>query len=932
MKKIVYLISGFILFAVIAAISFNKVLFQPILHKQAESLCKNITFDGSYKIDGSGFTVIARNVACSQKENSIKIKRISILYKTNTVISWLFGSSRLIGSVKLIKPDINLSLSKLKAGSNIADIGKGIVLSKVVNGKIRLNIGSRIIYVNDISTSDDKINARIKYESYNADLVYLKKSNRLVLSFKNLNSSILKQFQFPKQLKTGLLSGRFNYDLVSNKGILRASVSKIAVDPYFNINNAVVRLIVDPLKSEYKGRIFVWKGLNRLTLNVYVRRKNFRLTARNYFADSAFLSGSSKKLRTIFDEYKITGKAIIKTVLIKGNIDRLRQISVSAAGRAYDASFRITPNTPLFSKSSGNFVLKDNNLNLTNLKGDLGSSFVSKGVIRIKNLFSKPSAAITLSVKLELDDAAKQMTDNLFHDDHLVFLFKYADKMTGLMHISIKKYRFRPKPYFPFLINIRDVGISNYDRKLKLTSDLISIERKTNIVKINGYNIKFDMPDIKAKLSIFINIPSDDPKNSSTVLTGSLKAGSLKVVSPLLDLPYLGSLKIIIGKNILVQFDGLTKKKLLGIESIAALKGDIVISGKDKSKYSGRLLMNLNNNILSYNANVGIQNKIISVKGKGRLVGGNFAANGFYAMKNRYWHIDLKSSSIMLDKLFALINKRTNTAGSFGKGTMNISMDNTYYKKLVFPLITAKLSFDKGFVISKDFKIRFINASAKGDLLYSQSAKYIKGNFSYAGANDNLIINQIGLNGEFIAKKISFKGSFLISADGPASASIRYNATDGRIEKFPSLSKLLHYLSVKNILTLNFTNIIKRGLKFNQINGSLALEKGVLLTVNPLVMTGDLNMIFIGKYNIDKGNIDGILGVKTFALINKIVSHVPIVGWILTGKDKSFSVLSFSVKGKIKKPDILPLPIESIGGGLLNIIERSLTFPFKLIK
>lgn len=932
MKKIVYLISGFILFAIIAGLFFNKLIFQSIVHKQAESLCKNITFDGGYKIDGSGFTVIAKNVVCSQKENSIKIKRISILYKTDTMISWLFGSSKLVGSVKLIKPDINLSLSRLKASSNITDIGKGMVLSKVINGKIRLNIGGRIIYINDISTFGDKIKARIKYENYNADLVYLKKNNRLVLSFKNLNSSILKQFQFPKQLKIGSLSGRFNYDLVSNKGILKASVGKIEVDPYFDINGAAVRLIVDPLKSEYKGKIFVWKGSNRLTLNIYGKGKNFRLTARNYFADAAFLSSSSKKLRAVFDEYKIAGKAVIKMILIKGNINRLKQISVSAAGRAYDASFRITPDTPLFDKSSGNFTLKDNNLDLTNLKGDLGSSFVSRGVIRIKNLFSKPSAAITLSVKLDLDDVARKMTNNLFHDDHLVFLFKYADKMTGLMHISIRKYRFRPKPYFPFLIDIRDVGISNYDRKVKLTSSLVLIERKANIVKINGYNIKFDTPDMQAKLSAFINIPSDNPKNSSTTLTGSLKAGSLKMVSPLLKLPYSGSLKIVIGKNILVQFDGLTKKKLLGIESIVTLKGSIVISGKDKSKYSGRLLMNLDNNILSYNANVGIQNKIISIKGKGKLVGGNFAANGFYAMKNRYWHIDLKSSSIMLDKLLKLINKRTNTVGSFGEGTMDINMDNTYYKKLVFPLITAKLSFDKGFVTSKDFKIRFINASAKGDLLYSQYAKYIKCNFSYAGTNDNLMIDQLGLNGEFIAKKISLKGSFLIPADGPASASIRYNATDGKIEKFPSLSKLLHYLSVKNILTLNFTNIIKRGLKFNQIHGSLALENGVLLTVNPLVMTGDLNMVFIGKYYIDKGNVDGILGIKTFALINKIVSHVPIVGWILTGKDKSFSVLSFSVKGKINKPYILPLPVESIGGGLLNIIERSLTFPFKLIK
>jgi len=110
------------------------------------------------------------------------------------------------------------------------------------------------------------------------------------------------------------------------------------------------------------------------------------------------------------------------------------------------------------------------------------------------------------------------------------------------------------------------------------------------------------------------------------------------------------------------------------------------------------------------------------------------------------------------------------------------------------------------------------------------------------------------------------------------------------------------------------------------------LRIGVLFTKDPLIIKGDLNMIFIGKYYTDKDIIDGVLGIKIFTLINKIISHVPIVGWILTGKDKNFSILSFSVKGKLNKPKILPLPIQSIGGGLLNIIRRSLTFPFQLGK
>ncbi len=932
MKKAVYFAVSLILFIAAVAISFNYLIFQPILHKQAQSFCKNITFDGSYRINGSGFAIIADNVVCSQKGSSVKIKKISVLYKTDAIINWLFGTSKLIGSVQLFNPDIKLDLSKQKSGSNIEDIGKKLVLSKIIGGKMRLKIDNRIFYLNNISVlSDDSIDAKVEYRNQNANLLYLKKSNKIVLSFKNLDSAILKQLLIPKELKLRKLSGTFNYDLISNIGVLKASVGEIAVDPYFDIDDAVVRAIVDPLKQEYNGKIFVWKGPNMLTVNIHVKRKKFRLTIKNYPANAAFLSGSSKKLKAIFDKYKITGKVRIKRAVIEGYVDNLRKVSITAAGKAYDASFKITSDTPLLTKSSGKFELDNNNLNLTNLKGNLGSSFVNKGNIKISNLFSKPSAAINLSLKLKLDDAARQMTTNLLHDKHAQSLLKYADEITGLMHISIRDYRFRPKPFFPFLINIKDVHLKNYDRNLKLSSDLVVIERKSDTVTISASDMRFDMPDLKAAASVFIKIPSNNPENSSTTLIGSLKADSLKMILPSLNLPYSGQFKIIVKKNISVQFDGLTKKKIFGIDSITALRGSVLIP-KDKMKYKGRLRMNISNDIFSYNAEVGIKNETISVEGKGNIGIGNFSANGFYEIKNKYWHIILKSSSIMLDRLFSLIGKRDDNMGDFGEGTINLSMDNTHYKKLVFPFITANITFDREFVASKDLTVRFVNALAKGNLLYSLSKKYIKCDFSYKGINDDLIMNQIGLNGELSAKNLDLEGNFLIPEDGPASAFVKYSSTNGRIKKFPSLSKLLHYLSVKNILTLNFTNIARQGLKFKKVSGSLTLENGVLFTKDPLIIKGDLNMIFIGKYYTDKDIIDGVLGIKIFTLINKIISHVPIVGWILTGKDKNFSILSFSVKGKLNKPKILPLPIQSIGGGLLNIIRRSLTFPFQLGK
>ncbi len=85
-----------------------------------------------------------------------------------------------------------------------------------------------------------------------------------------------------------------------------------------------------------------------------------------------------------------------------------------------------------------------------------------------------------------------------------------------------------------------------------------------------------------------------------------------------------------------------------------------------------------------------------------------------------------------------------------------------------------------------------------------------------------------------------------------------------------------------------------------------------------------------GNLNIKKGTIDMNLAVQVGRELGKVVGSLPLLGYILMGKDKSMTV-GLKINGKIKKPivetnvasDILTLP--------LNLIKRTLQSPSHII-
>jgi len=58
-----------------------------------------------------------------------------------------------------------------------------------------------------------------------------------------------------------------------------------------------------------------------------------------------------------------------------------------------------------------------------------------------------------------------------------------------------------------------------------------------------------------------------------------------------------------------------------------------------------------------------------------------------------------------------------------------------------------------------------------------------------------------------------------------------------------------------------------------------------------------------------------------------VISSIPIVGYIITGKDKNFKT-SVDIKGTFEKQEFETHTVKNASHGIFNVIKRTLSVPF----
>ncbi|GMT43966.1 MAG: hypothetical protein IEMM0003_0785 [bacterium] len=612
MKKFTaFLVVIIILTLGILFISKNLILNR-ILHRQIDSVCSGINFSNAgYKIKNGIITVTADNILCNRKNDYIKIKQARVSYKIADLIASILKNEKPTGSLELKDPDIRISLDGFnkKIGHNF-----GFRISEVTGGRIVLILNGQSVIMDNIKTKDKLISADLLYKGHQSAFLYQKNSGMLRVDFNNINLSDFEAvFPEAKILNLENMSGKLNYNIHNNVLSVAASGRRIALKPYFDIALPFgVSFSINPKdgKNRYKASIYIKKGGNKLKFKFVSDGSMFKISLNRGVVDSTFLRRSSAKLSEIFRTYKITGKALIRDAMIKGRLKKWKDAVIYAAGSASDVNFRVTDDTPLFNNVSGTFRLKDKTVYLTKLSGQLGVSTISGAKIVIRRLFSDPVSDMLIPVHLKLDQYSRNFFEKLVIPKNFHQLIGYADTLSAETAVSIKNYRFKPVPFFPFKIIMRDAVIFNRKKDLRISSKFITVKRDTDVVKIESDNVDFSSQTYGGSLKLFVRIPSENPNEKTLSIEGRINAESMKTVLNGLDFPYNGHFNISAGKKITVSFNGRTEGKIAGFDSSGTITGNLSIKDQE---YNGYAYLNMNTSLLSYKAELKFERNNLAI-------------------------------------------------------------------------------------------------------------------------------------------------------------------------------------------------------------------------------------------------------------------------------------------------------------------------------
>jgi hypothetical protein len=248
-------------------------------------------------------------------------------------------------------------------------------------------------------------------------------------------------------------------------------------------------------------------------------------------------------------------------------------------------------------------------------------------------------------------------------------------------------------------------------------------------------------------------------------------------------------------------------------------------------------------------------------------------------------------------------------------------------KKGMFHLLNARLHSKHGFITVKgDFggnetrKITFLShirlfEQPVQDLFHSFNVQryYIEGQLS-----TDILLSGEGHDKKSLIAGLQGKGKLLVEK--------------GVIRKSNVLIKILDFLSIQKIFRHPPPNLSKEGFYFDKIGADFEMKKGVLSTENLMMRSPVFNGAAQGTLDLPRTWVKADFGVQPLVTLDSLVSKIPIVGYILTGKNKALLVYYFKVEGPLSSPDVKYVPLKNWGNSIMGYITRIFLTPPRLFE
>lgn len=177
---------------------------------------------------------------------------------------------------------------------------------------------------------------------------------------------------------------------------------------------------------------------------------------------------------------------------------------------------------------------------------------------------------------------------------------------------------------------------------------------------------------------------------------------------------------------------------------------------------------------------------------------------------------------------------------------------------------------------------------------------------------------------------ITAVGSELDEIKKTANGVITLAVERGTLKRFNTLSKVISIINVSQLLRFSLPDMAKDGMPFNRITASIGITNGVMTTRDFFIDSNVMHVTTVGSIDLVKETLDMQIGVQPLQTVDKVVSRIPVVGWILSGGDGSLITTYFDAKGSWDDPQVTAVPVQTLATGTFDIFRRILELPVRL--
>ena len=260
-------------------------------------------------------------------------------------------------------------------------------------------------------------------------------------------------------------------------------------------------------------------------------------------------------------------------------------------------------------------------------------------------------------------------------------------------------------------------------------------------------------------------------------------------------------------------------------------------------------------------------------------------------------------------------------------------------REITFDKLTTDIIYEDGILYLQPLEFQILGGSISSkirvDTSTGQAPRY-QVNYELRRISSQGLLKGVGVKKQELWGTLSAQGE--LNARGGSTEEIKktllgslsFHIDNGSIRRFASLAKIFSILNVSQLLKMRLPEMTSGGMPFSEITGAVAIKDGVFSTSDLFVRSEAMNISAVGSLNLPRDTLNVIVGVQPLQTVDKVINRIPIVGWILTGKDKSWITSYFEVTGKLDDPQVSVKTVSSMATGVVNIFKRLFQLPAKL--